>query len=348
MHFALRAAVTTAASAIALLAFASPAMAHPLRYGDNASNWVSTVDRVRPAGDVHAAIGDGVQRITVSLGTAREAVIDGYNNEPFVLLRPGGAWVNTRSQTWYAVQGPRVNVPSTVSDSAPPVWHRVSHTDSWSWHDTRTHWPGFALPPPVEANPNQRQHVLDWSITFHADGSPGAIAGSLEWVPGPSGGSGAAIATGAFVVIVALWLLTRDSSVIVGGLGLLVVADAVHSAGMIAGRVGGTGSKLAALPGHGGLPVALWLLAIATVVLMRRHREIALYSAAMLATLFCFTEALPSVGVLWHSQAVNSLPTSANRALVATLTGTSVATALAAVALIVRTSRPLEISGGSA
>jgi hypothetical protein len=230
-------------------------------------------------------------------------------------------------------------VPSTVDDSAAPVWHRVSRTDSWSWHDARTHWPGYTLPPPVEANPHHRQHVLDWRIALRADGTRGAIAGALDWVPGPSGGSGAAIATAAFALIVALWLITRRTVVVAVALGALIVVDAVHSIGMIAGRVGGFGNKVAALPGHGGLPLALWLLAIATVVLMRRHREIALYAAAMLAALFCFTEALPSLGVLWHSQAVNSLPMPANRALVAALTGASVATAVAAVALIVRTNQ---------
>jgi hypothetical protein len=233
-----------------------------------------------------------------------------------------------------------VSVPSSASDSAAPVWRRVSHSGSWSWHDTRTHWPGFTLPPPVEANPNQREHVLDWRINVRADGSPGAITGALEWVPGPSGGDGAAIAAGAFALILALWWLTRRTGVIALALALLIVVDAVHSAGMIAGRVGGAGNKLAALPGHGGLTLALWLLAIATAVLMRRHRELALYAAAMLAALFCFTEALPSLGVLWHSQAVNSLPMAANRALVAALTGASVATVVAAVAMIVRTTRP--------
>lgn len=337
MHLTLRAAVAAATTAVALLALASPAEAHPLHYGDDASNWVSVVTAVRPAGAVRAVIGDGVQRITVSLQGADDVVVDGYDNEPFVLLRPGGAWVNTRSRTWYAVQGPQVTVPSTVGDSSAPAWHRVSHTASWSWHDARTHWPGFALPPPVEADPGHRQHVLDWQIALRADGEAGAIAGQLDWVPGPSGGSGAAIATGAFVVILALGLLGRRTSVIGAALGVLIVVDAVHSGGMIAGRVGGLGNKLAALPGHGGLPLALWLLAITAVVLLRRHREFALYAVAMLAALFCFTEALPSLGVLWHSQAVNSLPMTMNRALVAALTGASVATALVAMALIVRT-----------
>jgi hypothetical protein len=115
---------------------------------------------------------------------------------------------------------------------------------------------------------------------------------------------------------------------------------------MVANRVGDLGSRLAALPGHGGLPLALWLLSIGALVLLWQRREFALYAVAMLAMLFCFTEALPSLGVLWHSQAVNSLPMAANRALVAALTGASVATVVAAVALIVRSARS-PIDGGT-
>lgn len=313
--------MTTALSAAGLLAFATPAQAHQLHYGDDASNWVSTVTAVQPTGAVHAVMGDDVQRITVSLQAARNVVIYADDGKPYVLLRPGGAWVNAKG-------------------TATPAWHRVSDSASWSWHDSRTHWPGYVLPPPVEAHPEQRQRVLDWRIGMSVDGKPGAITGTLDWVPGPNGGDGAAIATGAFAVILALSLLVRRTAVIALGLGLLIVVDAIHSAGMVAGRVGGLGDRLAALPGHGGLPLALWLLGIVTaVVLVRRRHEFALYAAAMLATLFCFTEALPSLGVLWHSQAVNSLPMAANRALVAALTGASVAIAVAAVVAIVRTTR---------
>jgi hypothetical protein len=103
---------------------------------------------------------------------------------------------------------------------------------------------------------------------------------------------------------------------------------------MVRGRVGDFGSRVAALPGHGGLPLALWLLGLATAVLIARKNELGLYAAALLATLFCFTEALPSLAVLWRSQAVNALPLDATRTLVAVLTGASVATALAASMLI--------------
>jgi hypothetical protein len=312
-----------------VLASATPAQAHPLHYGDDASNWVSTVTSVQPRGAVDADIGDGVQRITVSLGNARSVIVEGADGKPYLLLRPGGAWLN-----------------DAQASTADPEWVRVSRTASWSWHDTRTHWPGYTLPPPVEAQPDQRQKVLDWHLGLRVDGTPGAITGTLDWVPGPSGGNGAAIATAAFALVLALALLTRRTAVLGGALVALVAVDAAHSAGMVAGRVGGLGSRLAALPGHGGLPLALWLLAVGTVFLLVRRRDFGLYAAAMLAMLFCFTEALPSLGVLWHSQAVNSLPMSTNRALIAALTGASVATAVAAVIVIVRTARS-PIDGGT-
>jgi hypothetical protein len=317
-----------------IVAIAAPAQAHPLRYGDDASNWRSTVAGVTPAGAVHASMGDGVLRLTVSLGTAHEATIEGYDGEPFVQLRPEGAFVNLRSSTTYAVKGSVVATPSSVDNKATPTWRRVSTTPSWSWHDTRTHWPGYTLPPPVEAAPNERQHVLDWRVGLTADGSRGAIAGTLDWLPGPSGGSGAAIAGASFLVIAGAFLRWRRARLVAGALLVLVATDAVHSVGMVRGRVGDFGSRVAALPGHGGLPLALWLLGLATAVLIARKNELGLYAAALLATLFCFTEALPSLAVLWRSQAVNALPLNATRTLVAVLTGASVATALAASMLI--------------
>jgi hypothetical protein len=326
MRLLLRAIAATLCVAASILASAVPAEAHTLRYGDDASNWVSAVNDVQPSGVVHASVGDGGLRLTVRLGSARSVVVDGSQGEPFLLLQPGGAWLN-------------------ASNVAPPQWKRVAHTASWSWHDTRTHWPGYSLPPPVLAHPERRQHVLDWRIALRADGAPGAIIGGLDWVPGPSGGAGAAIATGAFALVLALGLWRRRTAVIGASLIALVVADVAHSVGMIDGRTGDLGNRLAALPGHGGLPLALWLLAIGTVVLLVRRREFGLYAAAMLAVLFCFTEALPSLGVLWHSQAVNAIPMSANRALVGALTGASVATAVAAVIVIVRTARS-PIDGG--
>jgi hypothetical protein len=320
----LRAAACTAAVVVGVLSSATPAQAHSLRYGDDASNWVSTVVSVKPAAAVRAEIGDGGQRLTVTLDAARSVVIDGADGGPFLLLRPGSAWVNEGART-------------------APQWTRVAHTAAWTWHDTRTHWPGYTLPPPVVAHPDQRQHVLDWHIDLSADGTPGTIAGSLDWVPGPAGGAGAAIATTAFVALLAVAVWSRRTAVIGAALVALVAVDVVHSIGMAAGRVGGLGHRLAALPGHGGLSLALWVLALGTVVLLVRRREFGLYAAAMLATLFCFTEALPSLGILWHSQAVNALPISASRALVAVLTGASVATALAAVVVIVRNARtPLD------
>jgi len=340
-----RAGVVAGLTLAGIVVTAVPAQAHPLRYGDDASNWRSVVTGITPASAVHASMGDGVLRLTVTLRKAHDVTVAGYDGEPFVQLRPDGAFVNTRSSTTYAVKGSTVAVPSSVDNKATPTWRRVSATASWSWHDTRTHWPGYTLPPPVEDAQGTRQQVLAWQIPLTADGTKGSISGTLEWIPGPTGGGGAGLATAAFVVVGGAFLRWRRPWVVATALVGLVAADIAHSAGMAAGRVGDFGSRLAALPGHGGLPLALWLLSFGTVVLIARNNDLGLYAAALLATLFCFTEALPSLAVLWRSQAVNSLPLDVTRALVAVLTGASVSTALAASLLITSQVRS---SGGTA
>lgn len=344
MRFLHRSGFVAGLTLIGVVVIAAPAQAHPLRYGDDASNWRSVVTGVTPAGAVHASMGDGVLRLIVSLGNAHEVTIAGYNGEPFVQLRADGAFVNTRSSTTYAVKGTAVAVPASVDNLASPTWRRVNSVPSWSWHDTRTHWPGYTLPPPVEASPGTHQQVLNWRVPMTADGTSGAISGTLDWIPGPSGGTGAAIATAAFLLVGGAYWRWRRAWIIAAGLLCLVGADVAHSIGMVRGRVGDFGSRVAALPGHGGLPLALWLLSLATVVLMVRKNELGLYAAALLATLFCFTEALPSLAVLWRSQAVNALPLDTTRALVAALTGASVSTAIAASLLITSNVRA---SGGT-
>lgn len=334
MRILRRAGVVTGVALAGIVVAAAPAQAHPLRYGDDASNWRSVVTGVTPTGAVHASMGDGVLRLTVSLEGAREVTIAGYDDEPFVQLRTDGAFVNTKSTTTYAVKGSTVAIPASADNKAAPSWKRVSSTPSWSWHDSRTHWPGYTLPPPVESAKDTRQHVLDWRIPLTADGTAGAITGGLDWIPGPSGGNGAAIAGASFLLIGGAFLRRRRAWVVGAGLTCLVGVDVAHCVGMAVGRVGDFGSRIAALPGHGGLSLALWLLSLATIVLLVRKNELGLYAAALLATLFCFTEALPSLAVLWRSQAVNALPLDLTRALVAVLTGASVATALAASTLI--------------
>lgn len=345
MHPVPRAGVVAGLTIAGVVVAAAPAQAHPLRYGDDASNWKSVVTKVTPAGAVDASMGDGVLRLTVTLGRAQEVTIEGYDDEPFVQLRPQGAFVNTRSSTTYAVKGSAVAAPSTVDNKAAPTWRRVNTRPSWSWHDTRTHWPGYTLPPPVENAPGIRQHVLDWTVPLTVDGSRGEIAGTLDWIPGPSGGAGAAIASASFLAVAGAFVRWRRSWIVAAGLVGLVAADAVHSIGMVRGRVGDFGSQVAAIPGHGGLALALWLLSLATVGLIARKRDLGLYAAALLATLFCFTEALPSLAVLWRSQAVNALPLDGTRALVAILTGASVGTAVAASMTIISQVRT---SGGPA
>lgn len=301
---------------------ALPASAHPLRYGDDPTNWQSTITRVVPPSIVHATMGDATQRLTVSVRSpTATVVIIGYNGEPFLRLRGTGAWVNERSTTTYAVAGPTARVPADADDKAPPRWHHVSRAGSWTWHDSRTHWPGYALPPPVEQRPDDRQHVTDWSVPLTVDGQRGDIAGSLDWVPGPTGAVGATLAAATFLAVLASAVVRRSTAAIAASVAALVTVDVAHSVGMVAGRVGTLGARLAALPGHGALPLVLWLSAVVAVVAMRHRQDLALYALAVIGVLVCFTEGLPSIAALWHSQLVNALPVNVDRALVAVLTG---------------------------
>jgi len=121
----------------------------------------------------------------------------------------------------------------------------------------------------------------------------------------------------------------------------LTAADVAHAAGMVSGRVGSTWTRLAALPAHGIVSVVLWgaMLVCAVGMLRRRHLTAAVYAAAMFASIVFLADAVPSVALVWRSQAITGLPVAVDRYLVAALTGSSLGLLVAAILLIRRLDR---------
>jgi amino acid transporter len=50
------------------------------------------------------------------------------------------------------------------------------------------HWMSTTDPPQLK-DKSKRTHIFDWKVPITVGGSPGAIAGTLTWVPLDSGGS---------------------------------------------------------------------------------------------------------------------------------------------------------------
>lgn len=318
------------------------ASAHPVPVGVDPSNWRSSVTKVDPhVAGLSIRLGDDAQRLTVSVAGPVDLVVLGYDDEPFVRVNAQGVWLNQRSTTTWSVAGPSAVQPGDVDDHARPRWTQVSQVPSWRWHDARTHWPGYEVPPPVQRHPERRQFVEAWFVPIVVNGTTGLVTGRLDWVPGPNPAPGAALILGPLAALVATGLARRWRLAAATALVTVTVVDVVHAAGMVAGRIGGTWTRLAALPDHGVPNLLLWvgLLVCAAAILRRRHLTAALYAAAMLAATVFLADGVPSVALVWRSQAITGLPVMVDRYLVAVLTGASLGLLIATVLLICRLDR---------
>jgi hypothetical protein len=328
---------------VAVILAAEPASAHAVHYGDDPSNWRSSITAAQIGPGVSVSLGDGAQRLHVAVrGSRDQVVILGYSAEPFLRLTGHGVWLNQRSPTTWAVAGPQATRPSDVAATAAPRWKLVSSTGSWTWHDARTHWPGYALPPPVEQHPDRRQQVLTWTVPLLVDGRPGVIAGTLDWVPGPDPAPSAAIGALALVVGGCIGLLRRWRTALAVGLVLVTLGDIAHAVAGVDGRIGSTWTRLGAVPGHGVVPLCVWLaLSSCAVAFIRRRSSGPVYVAAMLLAVVFLVDVTPSLGVAWRSQATTQLPISIDRYLVAMLTGLCAGLLAAAILLLRR--QPLDV-----
>jgi hypothetical protein len=337
-----RLAVVACALFGVLLTGAPSAEAHTVHVGVDPSNWRSAVTGVTPAtAGLRVSLGDDAQRLTVRVTGAATVVLDGYREEPFLRATANGIWLNQRSSTTWAITGPAASQPSDVNDTAPPRWRQVSSSGVWRWHDGRTHWPGYAVPPAVQQHPDRAQTVEAWFIPISVDGKSGVISGRLDWVPGPNPAPGAALIVLPAAVLLAVGLMRRWRAAAVVALVALTGLDVAHSVGMVTGRVGSTWTRLAALPWHGAFALGLWIgmLACAVGIGRRRHLTLAIYGAAMLAAVVFLTDGVPSVALVWRSQAITGLPVAVDRYLVASLTGGSLGLLAAATLLIRRLDR---------
>jgi hypothetical protein len=326
-----------------LFTSAAPAQAHPVNVGADPTNWHSTITAVPPGGAISATLGDNALRITLVAHTTAPVVVVGYDGEPFLRMTASGVWANDRSSTtWATAPTRRVPPPSLVNDRAPAQWRQVAPTGSWTWHDVRTHWAGYAPPEPVSRHPDRAQYVSTWSIPVLVDGQRALLSGRIDWVPGPHPARGLTITIVAFVAIVAIaaarrWRLpTAAAAVTVSAL------DAAQAWALVTGRVGGTWTKLSALPLHGLLTLWMWLvlLTCAVALVRRRHLTAATYAVAMISAVIFLGDAVPSVSLVWRSQAISGMPIGLDRVLVAALTGASAGLLVCVCLLIRRHDRP--------
>ena len=168
-----------AAAAVLLLAGAPLALAH-----EGNPNMRSEVTAITPATDgVTVTVLNYDDRLELHNTSGKPVVVEGYEGEPYArVLGDGTVEVNTSSEAYYLNDDRygEVKVPSGLAET--PRWKELSRSGRFEWHDHRMHWMSQSKPPQVK-DEEARAHIFDWKVPITVGGSPGAIAGTLDWVP---------------------------------------------------------------------------------------------------------------------------------------------------------------------
>jgi len=201
-----------ALTALALLGLlAAPASAHE---GD--ARYESLVTRVDGVPGLRAQVLDGDDRLLLVHRGPRTVVVEGYEDEPYARLRPGGlVEVNDRATATYLNEerDGNVPVPAVADADAPPRWRVVGRSGRFEFHDHRIHWMGGEAAPPAVRDEAVRTKVFDWRVPVRVEGGPeGAVAGTLWWRGqggGAPAGAYAALAAGAVVGLLLVVVVRR-------------------------------------------------------------------------------------------------------------------------------------------
>ncbi len=200
----LAALLATLASAL----LAAPAVAH-----NGNPNYESLVGEVTPTiPGFSVVVLNGDDRFEVVNHSSKTVAIDGYSKEPYIRMAADGTVsVNVRSPAFYLNNDRQgtAPIPASADAKAAPQWKVVARDGRYQFHDHRMHWMGAKNPPQVK-DASVRTKINDWRVPLEADGSDGAIVGTLYW-RGSSGGPPA----GAFIGLVAFVLAAAATVVVV-------------------------------------------------------------------------------------------------------------------------------------
>jgi len=155
---------------------------------------------------------NGDDRLEVRNTGPRAVTIEGYDEEPYLRLLPGGrVEANVRSPAYYLNQERLTGapVPALADAQAAPQWKVVARTARYEFHDHRMHWMAKSVPDQV-GDRAQRTKIFDWNVPLRAGSATGAIRGELFW-RGEDGGAPA----GAIVALAVLGLVGGAAVVIV-------------------------------------------------------------------------------------------------------------------------------------
>jgi hypothetical protein len=321
------------------VAAAGPASAHSVA-GVTGTNYRTTLRAVSPpVPGLKVRVIETGSRLELVNNTGKDAVVIGYQGEPYLRVGPDGVFENTHSPATYlnATRKGTTAVPSTASADAAPEWRKVTSGTTARWHDHRTHWMGAQDPPLVRRAPGTRHVIVpDWKVEVQLGGQTVAAHGDLVWVPAPSPVPWLVLA----VVLLGVCLLAGASAgwpALLGGLlALALVVDVVHEVGIGFANAGSPGVKLARVLVGSFFSVVAWAVAAIGVRQLQKRSGDGLLLAAFAGLVIGLFGGVGDLPSLFASQVPFAFGAALGRALTAASMGLGFGLTAGAVLAITR------------
>jgi hypothetical protein len=268
-----------------------------------------------------------------------EVVVLGYHDEPYLRIGPQGVFQNKLSTATYLNQTRKGKEPPAAATNAKPGetdWEKVSSEPEARWHDHRIHWMLPTNPPPVQANPGNRQTIIpEWTVTILRGGPRDALTriavkGDLVWEPGPSALPWYLLVV---VLLAAVVVIGRRRAWAVGlaaVTAVLVAVDVFHAIGLGLANAGGLGYRLTKAVTQSPFSLLGWAAGVLAVVWLLGRRSDGLSAAALAGLLVALLGGVSDAGALSHSEVPFGFGATAARLAVAASIGLGFGLAVAA------------------
>ena len=306
-------------------------MAHGVA-GYSPTNFKTTLESVTPrVPGLELRVIEAGSRLELENRTGEEALVVGYQDEPYLRVGPEGVFENGRSPATYlnASRQGRGAVPGSADPKAAPEWRKVSSEPVARWHDHRVHWMGGQNPPAVRREPGERHTVIaDWVVPIRQGNTTVTASGDLLWIPGPSPWPWLAVATVLFAATLFVNRRLRGSTIALVFGGLLVV-DIIHAAGTGFSVADSLGTQLGRVVGSSPLSVIGWVMGAIALWQFGAGRVQALPVAGAAAALVASSGGIADLADLSRSQVPFAWGTGLARLAVATSLGVGLGVTLA-------------------
>jgi hypothetical protein len=256
-----------------------------------------------------AKVVDGDQSLWLRAAAATVVAIPGVLGEPLLRFDTRGVWLNLRSPTAQSDRIDRIDLRATASGT-PPLWHRLTSTHAYLWHEHRLH----ALEPVARTEGS----AGPWSIPLVVDGRARSLRGVLDY--SAPGAVWAWIAASVILATAAAFAALRSQ-------GALIPLALAATGAVWAIRLGRELYARPTVPVVGWIEITLTCAVGALLVfgLTRRDAGTRIFTAFFVG-FGALYEVLTMLPLLTHSVALNALPSNVARALevVAIATGAGV------------------------